>query len=90
MVVVRKTPNGAYILSEMDGSVSKLRFAAFRVIPYYARKKVTIDPDTFFHYSDDSSTSGDPSEDEEDSDVEVTGEDGFSVDVDVDTEEDLV
>jgi hypothetical protein len=36
MVIVRQTTHGAYILTEMDGAVSKLRFAAFRVIPYHA------------------------------------------------------
>jgi hypothetical protein len=32
MVIVRQTTYGAYILAEMDGAVSKLRFAAFRVV----------------------------------------------------------
>lgn len=50
MIVVRQTVGGSYILAEMDGSVSRLRFAAFRVIPYYARRTVSIDPDTFFQF----------------------------------------
>lgn len=37
MLVVRRTTGGSYILSELDGSISKLRFAAFRLIPYYPR-----------------------------------------------------
>ncbi|KAJ8453565.1 hypothetical protein ONZ45_g19665 [Pleurotus djamor] len=37
MVVVRRTQGGAYVLSELDGAVSALRFGAFRVVPYYAR-----------------------------------------------------
>ena len=37
MVVVRRTRGGAYILAELDGAVSRLRFAAFRVIPYAPR-----------------------------------------------------
>ncbi|TFK17339.1 hypothetical protein FA15DRAFT_549907, partial [Coprinopsis marcescibilis] len=37
MVVVRRTQRGSYILAELDGSVSKLRFAAYRIIPYYPR-----------------------------------------------------
>ncbi|KIM35648.1 hypothetical protein M413DRAFT_79143 [Hebeloma cylindrosporum] len=37
MVVVRRSRGGAYMLSELDGSVSRLRFAAFRVIPYAPR-----------------------------------------------------
>jgi hypothetical protein len=37
MVIVRQTTHGAYILTEMDGTISKLRFSAFRVILYHAR-----------------------------------------------------
>jgi hypothetical protein len=36
MVIVRQTTHGAYILAEIDGAISKLRFAAFCVIPYHA------------------------------------------------------
>jgi hypothetical protein len=36
MVIVWQTTHEAYILTEMDGAISKLRFAAFHVIPYYA------------------------------------------------------
>jgi hypothetical protein len=35
MVVVRRTKGGSYMLAELDGAISKLRFAVFRVIPYY-------------------------------------------------------
>src|SRR6202795_4653878 len=52
MVVVRRTVGGSYILAEMDGAVSRLRFAAFRVIPYHARRKISIGTD-FFSYPDD-------------------------------------
>ena len=37
MVVLRRTRNGAYHLSELDGAISRLRYAAFRLIPYHAR-----------------------------------------------------
>ena len=37
MVVLHRTTGGSYVLAELDGSVSKLRFAAFRIIPYYLR-----------------------------------------------------
>jgi hypothetical protein len=36
-VVVRRHSGGAYALAELDGSVSILRCAAFRVIPYHPR-----------------------------------------------------
>jgi len=35
MVVVRRTKGGSYMLAELDGAISKLRFTAFRIIPYY-------------------------------------------------------
>jgi hypothetical protein len=37
MIVIRRTKGGSYILGELDGSLSKLRFAVFRVIPYHPR-----------------------------------------------------
>jgi hypothetical protein len=42
MIVLRRTKGGSYILSELDGAVSRLRFAAFRLIPYYPRSYVSI------------------------------------------------
>ena len=42
MVVVKKTRNGAYRLAELDGAVSRLRFAAFRLVPYLARSRSVI------------------------------------------------
>ncbi len=42
MVVVRRTRNGAYRLAELDGAVSKLRYAAFRLIPYFSRSRTSI------------------------------------------------
>jgi hypothetical protein len=41
-VVVRHLKSGAYILAEMDGTVSKLRFAAKRVIPYFLRSHIKL------------------------------------------------
>jgi hypothetical protein len=35
MIVVWHTKGGSYMLAELDGAISKLRFTAFRVIPYY-------------------------------------------------------
>ena len=37
MVVIRRTKGGSYVLGELDGSLSKLRFAAFRLLPYNPR-----------------------------------------------------
>jgi transposase InsO family protein len=44
MIVVRRTKGGSYLLAELDGAVSKLRYAAFRIIPYYPRseERVTV------------------------------------------------
>ena len=41
-IVLKRSRNGAYRLAEMDGTPSKLRFAAKRVIPYYLRTKSAI------------------------------------------------
>ena len=37
MVVLHQTTGGSYVLAELDGSVSKLCFAAFCIVPYYPR-----------------------------------------------------
>lgn len=37
MVVIKRTKGGSYVLGELDGSMSKLRFAAFRLLPYQPR-----------------------------------------------------
>jgi hypothetical protein len=42
MVVVKKTRNGAYRLAELDGALSRLRFAAFRLVPYHTRSRSAI------------------------------------------------
>ena len=42
MLVVRRSRNGAYRLAELDGAVSKLRFAAFRLVPYHARSRSSV------------------------------------------------
>ena len=42
MVVVKKTRNGAYRLAELDSAVSRLRFAAFCLVPYLARSRAVI------------------------------------------------
>jgi len=42
MVVIRRSRNGAYRLAELDGAVSKLRYAAFRLVPYFSRSRSAI------------------------------------------------
>jgi transposase InsO family protein len=42
MVVIRRSQNGAYRLAELDGTVSNLRFAAFRLVPYHSRSRSSI------------------------------------------------
>ena len=42
MVIIRRTRNGTYRLAELDGAVSKLRYAAFRLVPYFARSRTSI------------------------------------------------
>ena len=35
MVVLRRTTGGSYLLAELDGMISKLRYAAFRLLSYF-------------------------------------------------------
>ena len=36
MVVLRRTTGRLYLLAELDGAVSRLRYTAFWLIPYYS------------------------------------------------------
>ncbi len=40
--VVRRTTGGSYTLAELDGSISKTNFAAFRIVPYHPRQKASV------------------------------------------------
>jgi hypothetical protein len=42
MAVVRRRTGGSYILAELDGSLSKLRYAAFRLLPYFPRSHLSV------------------------------------------------
>jgi Integrase zinc binding domain/RNase H-like domain found in reverse transcriptase len=42
MVVVRRTAGGSYILAELDGAVSRLSYAAFRIVPYFPRTLASV------------------------------------------------
>jgi hypothetical protein len=43
VVILRRTKGGAYILSELDGGVAKMRYAAFPLIPYLSRNTAHAD-----------------------------------------------
>ena len=51
LVVLSRNRGGAYILCELDGSVFHRPIAAFRLLPYLARKSLTL-PDDFLDVSD--------------------------------------
>jgi hypothetical protein len=87
MVIVQQTSHGAYILTEMDGAVSKLRFAAFRIIPYHARRRMNIDLETFFIFPDADEEMED-AEDETEMDEDIQDTAGLEEEVPSDDEED--
>jgi hypothetical protein len=87
MVILQQTSHGAYILAELDGAVSKLRFAAFRVIPYHARWRMNIDLETFFVFPNaDEETEDVEDETETDEDIQETA--GLEEEVPSDDEDD--
>ena len=42
MVVIRRKLDSSYILAELDGAMSKMPVAAFRLIPYQPRSRIRI------------------------------------------------
>ena len=53
MTVVRRTKGGSYVLAELDGSLSKLRYAAFRLLPYYPRSHISVPVTKLLGIADD-------------------------------------
>lgn len=52
LITVSRNRGGAYILAELDGTLFDRPFAAFRVIPYLARKSITL-PEDFTDVDED-------------------------------------
>ena len=44
LIVISRNKGGAYILAELNGALLDRPVAAFRVIPYFARKNLTLPP----------------------------------------------
>jgi hypothetical protein len=52
MVVVKRLRSGAYILAEVNGAVSRLKFATFRLIPYHPRSRKRLEITEFVDLKD--------------------------------------
>jgi hypothetical protein len=87
MVIVCQTAHGAYILTEMDSAVSKLRFATFCIIPYHARQRMNRDLETFFVFPNANEVTED-AEDEMELDEDIQETAGLEEGVSSDDEED--
>lgn len=51
--VVRRTEGGSYFLTELDGAFAKRPYAAFRLVPYYPRSKLSVPVTKLVSASDD-------------------------------------
>jgi len=52
MVVVSRSQNRSYHLAEVNGTVSRLKFTAFRLIPYFQRSHKTLEVTQFVNTED--------------------------------------
>jgi hypothetical protein len=66
MIVVSKMKGNSYILAELNGAISKTRYAMFRITPSYPCKSISINLDNFLQHpepaeadSSDTDSSGD-------------------------------
>ena len=44
LIVMSRNKGGAYIISELNGSVFDRLIAAFRVIPYFTQQRIDVPP----------------------------------------------
>ena len=44
LIVISKNKGGAYIIAELDGTLFDRPIAAFRLVPYFARKRIALPP----------------------------------------------
>ena len=51
-VVVRRTRAESYEIVELDESISRIKVAAFRLIPYFSRKKLAVSIDDLLRIFD--------------------------------------
>jgi len=79
-IVIRKNRGGAYIICELDGAVLDRPIAAFRLVPYFARKRIPLPPSVLDADEDrlnqmaNSKSKGDDDE-SDDEDEEFQGDD---------------
>jgi hypothetical protein len=52
MVVVSRTAGGSYHLAELDGTILRLKFAAFCIIPYHSHSASTIEVTQYLNTED--------------------------------------
>ena len=76
MVVLRQTIGSSYLLAELDGSVSRLRYAAFRLAPYHPRDHARMEVTTMTGMEDEELDR--LAEDESEEDVEEIDDDDTS------------